>query len=92
MYKELIASGLNQPPEYTARILTYEIGDIHKIMIYTDRHGRAGYVGEMKIALADSSAMLKLLTEQLGFEITEIEALGFERFGECQENLAKGHR
>lgn len=82
MYQELFkGQGVNQPPEYTARILTYEIGDIHKILIYQDRFGKAGYIGELKIALSDARTMLNLLSEQLGFnDLEELDKIGFERF------------
>ena len=92
MYKEHLGEGVHQPPEYTARILSYEVGDIHKCMIYMDRHGRTGYVGETSVALADASAMLKLLTEQLGFDLADTERLGYERYVKTQKNLEGGHR
>jgi hypothetical protein len=83
---------VNQPPEYTARILSYEVGDIHKCMIYMDRHGTLGYIGETKVALADAYAMLQLLTEQLGYDNKEIQELAWERFCDCHKNLQVGHR
>ena len=81
-YKDLfVGQGVNQPPELTARILTYEIGDIHKLMVYQERFGKSGYIGETKIALADARTMLNLLSEQLGFEdLEELDDIGFERF------------
>ena len=91
MYKEHLK--VEQPPEYTSRILVYEVGDIVKCLVYIDRHGKLGYVGETKISLADASAMLKLLIEQLGYNLEEVEKLGYDRYVECQNNLGKdGHR
>jgi len=85
MYKEFLL--VPQEPELTARVLTYEIGDIHKCMIYLERFGKTGYHGELSRALADSHLMLGLLTEQLGFNIEELVSVGLINFKERQEQL-----
>jgi len=78
MYKELLT--VPQTPEFTARILSYEIGDIHKLMIYIERFGSAGYVGDLKIAHADALTMISLLGEQLGYDLEEQRNVGLGRF------------
>jgi len=82
MYQDiLIGQGVKQTAEFTARVLTYEIGDIHKLMIYQERFGKTGYIGELKIALADARTMLNLLSEQLGYnDLEELDEIGHERF------------
>lgn len=80
MYKELLA--VPQTPEFTARILSYEIGDIHKLMIYAERFGSVGYIGDLKIAHADTLTMISLLGEQLGYDLEEQRKVGLERFRE----------
>jgi len=89
MYQEHLT--VTQTAEFTARVLTYEIGDIHKLMIYKERFGPRGYLGELKIALADARTMLNLLSEQLGYtDLQELDQIGLERFieriKECYEH------
>ena len=88
MYKELLT--LPQSPEFTARILSYEVGDIHKLMIYAERFGSSGYIGDLKVACADTITMISLLSEQLGYDLNELNFLGIERLKdrmkECKEN------
>ncbi|MBW2622638.1 MAG: hypothetical protein JRD68_07010 [Deltaproteobacteria bacterium] len=82
-----------QSPEYALRVLLYEIGDISKCIIYKDRFGKTGYVGETKIACADAITQLKLLIEQLGselgFTLEECERDGFERFQHRMQECKK---
>jgi hypothetical protein len=87
MYREELT--VEQLPEYTLRVLTYEIGDIHKIIIHTERLGRAGYLGEMQAASGDAMTMLNLFCEQENFDIEETRQLGFTRFQERMAQLAK---
>jgi len=90
MYIEHLGEGVRQPASYTALILAYEIGDILKCMVYADRHGQTGYVGEIEIALADAHTMLGLLTEQLGEKVEVVRTIGLERYKEVQRNLSEG--
>ena len=78
MYKEHLS--VEQTPEFTARVLSYEIGDIHKLMIYKERFGECGYLGDLKMACADALTMIGLLSEQLGYDTEEIRGIGLERF------------
>ena len=71
---------VEQPPEFTARVLTYELGDIHKLMIYIERFGGEGYRDDLKIACADHLTMSGLLPEQLGFNLEELYEVGLDRF------------
>lgn len=88
MYKELLSKP--QSPEFTARVLSYEIGDIHKYMIYQERFGPVGYVGNLKVSCADTFIMINLLCEQLGFDLDEIKAFGLERFKERMGEIKDG--
>ena len=78
MLKELLT--VEQSPEFTARVLSYEVGDIHKLMIYKERLGSTGYLGDLKIACADAKTMINLLSEQLGYDTEELRDIGIERF------------
>ena len=72
-------SGVSQTPEFTSRVLSYSIGDIHKLMIYIERFGSAGYLGDLKIACADAHTQVCLLSEQLGYTTDEIREIGINR-------------
>jgi hypothetical protein len=90
MYKELLTKP--QTPEFTARILSYEIGDIHRYMIYQERFGPVGYIGNLKASCADAMTMIGLLCEQLGFDLNEVEDFGLERFKERMREVESGHQ
>lgn len=77
MYKEWLATP--QTPEFTARILSYEVGDIHKCLIYQERFG-PGWEGELRLAVADALTMVSLLAEQLGYDLDALRHDGLERF------------
>ena len=81
MYKEVVdEANIKQPVEKTSRIATYELGDIHKILVYIEQFGTAGYLGELKLAHADLTTMVGLLGEQLGYDLNEQRDIGFECF------------
>jgi len=87
MYKELLT--VPQTPEFTARVLSYEVGDIHKLMIYQERFGNCGYLGDLKIACADTLTMISLLSEQLGYDLEELKEVGLERFRDRMKEVMK---
>ena len=78
MYKEELT--VSQSPEFTFRVLAYEVGNISKCMIYQERFGKTGYVGETKLACAHALTQIGLLIEQLGFDIDECREIGMDRF------------
>ena len=81
MYKEILEKhGVKQTPEFTARVLSYEIGDIHKILIYMERFGNTGYLGELKLACADIVTQINLFSEQNSFNLEDLKIIGLERF------------
>ena len=88
MYKEHLT--IPQSPEFTARVLSYEVGDITKLMVYRERFGKTGYLGEMKIALADALTMVHLLIEQEGHDIEDLKNIGLERFIYRMKECAHG--
>jgi len=67
-------------------ILTYNLGDLVKAVYYALHYGEGihdrGYRAEIKIALADTLAQLKVLIHYLGFSEEEIERLAYERLQE----------
>lgn len=92
MYKEVVEkAGIKQSVEKTSRILTYELGGVHKILIYIEQFGQAGYLGELKLECSDLYTMVCLICEQLGYDLEEIRTIGFERFQHRVEEVkAKG--
>lgn len=81
MYKEILEKyGIQQTPECTAEVLSYNVGDILKCMIKAERLGSMGYLGELKVACADVLTMSSLLPEQLGYDLAELKSVGLERF------------
>ena len=87
MYKELLT--VPQTPEFTLRVLTYEIGDLHKLLIYRERLGDAGYIGDTELACADALTMILLFAEQQGYDLDELKELGLERFEERMREVAE---
>ena len=92
MYKEVLEKhGITQTAEDTLKVLTYEVGNLHKIDMYIKRFGQAGYLGERKVELADAITMICLMIEQNGFSVEELTKVGFERFDHrMSEVKAKG--
>lgn len=81
MYKEILEKyGVQQAPERTAEVLSYNVGDILKCMIKAERLGSMGYLGELKVACADVLTMSSLLPEQLGYDLAELKSIDLERF------------
>lgn len=81
MYKEVLEKHeVEQTPEFTLSILTSEVGKLHQMSYRRFRFGKEGYLGEDRIALSDVITMAKLLAEQKGYNIRELEEEGLERF------------
>lgn len=81
MYKEILEKhNVEQTPEFTLSILTYEVGKLHQLKVYMERFGRTGYIGDERIELGDTITMAKLLAEQKGYNPEELEKEGLERF------------
>ena len=88
MYKEELTRP--QTPEFTSRILVYEVGDIVKYLIYKERFGEVGYLGNLEASCADAYTMVCLLIEQLGYDLEEVKAFGMERFKERMLEVREG--
>jgi len=63
-------------------ILTYQLGDVIKAIVYKMYYGSEGHHAELKLALADLIAQIRILMIQLGLNYSEIEQLGLERLME----------
>lgn len=91
MYKEVLESNkVNQSPELTLKILTYEVGKLNQIDVYIERFGKAGFIGDRRIELSDVITQAKLYAEQLGLDPNELELEGLERFKFRVKEVAKG--
>ena len=81
MYKEVLEENqVTQTPEFTLSILTSGVGKLHQLYYRKVRFGSEGFLGEERITLGDAIVMAKLLAEQKGFDLDELENEGLERF------------
>lgn len=64
MYKDKL--GKSQSKEFTLAILTYEIGDIAKEIVYKERFGYDKQIANLEAALGDAATMVQLLNEEFG--------------------------
>jgi len=81
MYKEVLEENqVTQTPEFTLSILTYEVGKLHQLKVYQERFGRAGYIGDERVEIGEVLTMAKLYAEQKGYNPTELEQEGLDRF------------
>lgn len=81
MYKEVLQKhNVEQTPEFTLSVLTYEVGRLHQLLVYQERFGSSGYLGDEKIGVSDVITMAKLYAEQKGYSTEELEEEGLERF------------
>ena len=78
-----------QTPEFTAQMLSYEVGDIHKLMAYQERFGSGNYQGDLKTACAVAQSLIKLLSEQFGYDPGELEELGLECLKKRMKEIEK---
>ena len=72
---------------HTAAIMTYELGDMMKMLVYRHNYKNnpnrvKGYMIEAKIALSDLLAQCHVICEREGWVFSEIESLGIERLHE----------
>lgn len=81
MYKEVLKKhNVTQTPEFTLSILTSEVGKLHQLYYRKCRFGSEGYLGDERITVGDTLAMARLYAEQKGYDISELEKEGLERF------------
>jgi len=81
LYKEVLEeNSVKQTPDFTLSILSYEVGKLHQIKVYKERFGSTGFIGDERIELGDTITMAKLLIEQKGHNVAEVELEGLERF------------
>lgn len=83
------------PPDqdvfHTALVLGYEVGSIYHALIYSKRRPylKEGYMAECRLALSDSFAMLRVLSQQLGFRPGELIEDGEERLIERIQEIVE---
>lgn len=75
-------------------IIAYEIGDLHRSVIYAERFKsdekiRIGYLAHGKLALADALTQLYLLCETMKWDFHELRKLGAEHLKERQEDFKR---
>ena len=77
---------------YRLSIIAYEIGDLHKAVVYAERFKndpkiRASYLANGKLAMADSLTQLFLLCETLGWDFYKLRKLGAEHLEERHKDF-----
>ena len=75
-------------PLRTAHVMTYELGDLVKGLVYSLYS--KGHAEEARIALADLVTMSRLLAEQKDWDWEELLADGEERFQYRMKEIAEG--
>lgn len=81
MYKEILRKHeVKQTPDFTLKVINYELGSVCRNMIYGERFGTTGYTEDKKLEMADLLTQVGLWIEQNGYEVEELKAIGLERF------------
>lgn len=90
--KEYLA--IEQSSQRTCLVLSYEVGDIAKCLIYQESYPSlaSSYREEIQLTIADAVTVLRLLCEQENVSFDEAALIGVERFRERQKEIAKEQR
>lgn len=78
-----------EPIEETLLVLTYELGDLAKHLIYAKRNQDRLHLVDAKTAIADMIAQLRIVAAKLGYDFDELDSLGFQRFCETMALLRR---
>lgn len=81
-WKLLRVDPLQRDAFYRLSILTYQLGDVHKAVVYQHYYGSTGSHAELNIALADLIAQLHIFCLSQGLNYQKLEELGLKRLGE----------
>ncbi|RLG44766.1 MAG: hypothetical protein DRN81_03680 [Thermoproteota archaeon] len=81
LWKLLRTDPLQRDVFYRLSVLTYELGDVHKAVVYKHYYGDTGTHAELKVALADLFAQLYIFCLSQGLDVEELEKLGLKRLG-----------
>ena len=79
VWKLLKRDPLQREILWRASILTYQLGDVIKALVYRIYYGEEGHHTELKLALSDLIAQIRILMIQLNLNYNEIEELGLKR-------------
>lgn len=91
------AAARPEEPLRTTSVMTYELGEIISALIRAehkraqgDISGMNAYLATARIGFADLRTQGRLLAEQMGWKLTEVENDGLERFQERMKEIADG--
>lgn len=70
-------------------IISYQLGDVHKAIVYKQYYGSVGMHAELKIAMADLTAQIHMLCLKTGLDFSEVENLGLRRLAEFTSKRMK---
>ena len=75
-------------------VLVYEVGALGKCLVYERRNGEVSSIGEIKVAIGDSHVQLKMISEMLNLDTSELLSLGEEhlkeRLKQAKETFKEG--
>lgn len=85
---------IEQSSQRTCLVLSYEVGDIAKCLIYQESFPSlaSSYREEMKLTVADAITMLRLFCEQEHISFDESALIEVERFKERQKEICKAQK
>jgi len=81
----------NLSSDETLRILTYEVGDMNKLMHYMSRYpkDKIGYHGDLKSKVSCALSMLRMFIEQYQWNFDEIAEMGEQLYLERMQDIRK---
>jgi hypothetical protein len=84
-------SANNQDASETLRVLTYEVGDMNKVMHYRTRYSqeKMGYIGELRKATSQAISMLRMFCEQQKWDFEELADFGEKDYLDKMQDLRK---
>ncbi len=95
--RSALPPGRPDEPLYTCNVLSYEVGELIKCLIYSrhrqeneDDRGHRAYTVLGRIALADALTQCRLLAEEMAWDFEELLVDGKERFLERMSEIRIG--
>ena len=92
IYSRIQANSPNNDPFYRLAILGYQYGDVQKGLVYETYYGKTGCHAELKIALADMIAQIRLFCINQNMDFHELQKLGQERLDDFVNKRTNGKK
>lgn len=82
LWKLLRTEHIQRDKYYRLSIASYQLGDVHKAVVYQQYYGSVGSHAESKIAISDLIAQIHLLCLTLNLDYDKLQDLGLKRLAE----------